>query len=329
MKTRRDVATDLAAMMLAHLAGAGPASAQKAFPERPIRLVVPFTPGGTTDVFARLFANRFGDALHVPIVVDNRGGAGGLIGGAEVARGRPDGYTLIFHSPSSGITGPLIRKTPPYAPVEGFEHISILGFTPIILAVNTRLGVDSLPELVDLLRRQPGQHTYGTSGIGSGPHLTTELFRRRAGDLDIVHAPYRGASGAVLDLLAGNITFVVDTFTTLLSQQQSGQLKIIAVFGEERATVAPEVRTAREVGIDVVTRNTNYLSTSPGTPASTLELLSAGARKVMNAPDIAAELTKIAYVPVTDSTPASARAFVGSEVALWAPVIKAAGIKIE
>ncbi|HEY4252025.1 MAG TPA: tripartite tricarboxylate transporter substrate binding protein [Roseomonas sp.] len=326
MHTRRHILAGLGAAAAARVT---PAAAQDAFPDHPLRLVVPFPPGGTTDVFARVFASRFGEALGASVVVDNRGGAGGLIGGGEVNRARPDGYTLIFHSPTSGIAGPLTRRVPPYRPLEGFEHVAILGYTPMILAVSPRLGVNTLPELVDLLRRQPGRHSYGSSGIGGVPHLTTELFRARAGNLDIVHVPYRGAAGAIQDTIAGNVTFVVDTFAPLLPLHQGGQLKVIAIFGEERAAVAPEVPTAREAGFDVVMRNTNYLSAPPGTPADRLERLSAAARTVMGSPEMAAELARMAYVPVIGSTPASARDFIAHEVTLWGSIIQAAHIEVE
>ncbi|MCB4821437.1 Bug family tripartite tricarboxylate transporter substrate binding protein [Roseicella aerolata] len=320
------------------LAGAGaaalamrlrPALAQSSFPNAPIRLVVPFPPAGTTDIFARIFAERFGRELGQGIVVENRGGAGGLIGGAEVARARPDGHTLIFHSPTSGVTGPLTRRVPPYDPVTGFAHVAILGITPIVLAVSPRLGVRTLTELVAMIRAKPGELSYGSSGIGGGPHLSAELLRVRAGGLDMVHVPYRGAAPAIQDVLAGNLSFMVDTFTPLLPMHRDGQLRIISVFGTERAAVAPDIPTAREEGLDLVTRIANYLSAPPGTPADRLERLGAAARAVMSSPEMRRELEGIAYVPITDSGPEHARRFIAEEAALWAPVIRAANIEIE
>ncbi|MDB5416084.1 MAG: tripartite tricarboxylate transporter family receptor [Rubritepida sp.] len=305
------------------------AFAQAPFPNASIRLVVPFAPAGTTDIFARIFSDRFGRALGQSVVIDNRGGAGGLIGAGEVMRARPDGYTLIFHSPTSGVTGPLTRRVPPFDPVTGFAHISILGITPLVLAVSPRLGVGSLTELVAMIRAQPGRLSYGSSGIGGGPHLSAELLRIRAGNIDMVHVPYRGAAPAMQDILAGNLSFMVDTFTPLLPMHREGQIKIISVFGTERSAVAPEVPTAREEGFDVVTRIANYLSAPPGTPADRLERLGAAARRVMSSPDMARELEAIAYVPVTDSGPEHATRFIADEVALWAPVIRAANISIE
>jgi tripartite-type tricarboxylate transporter receptor subunit TctC len=330
MSNRRQLLGCTAGLALGwKLGGAGMVQAQETFPSTGLRLVVPFPPGGTTDVFARLFSERFGRALGRPVLVDNRGGAGGLLGGGEVNRAKPDGYTLIFHSPTSGIAGPLTRRPPPYDPVEGFAHVSILGYTPMVLAVNPKLGVTSLPALVALLRREPGRHSYGSSGIGGVPHVTTELLKARAGNLDVVHVPYRGAAGAIQDTMTGNLAFVVDTCAPLLQLHQDGQLAIISVLGAERAAVLPQVPTAREDGFDVVMRNTNYLSAAPGTPAERLEILSAAAREVMGSAGMATDLAKIAYVPVSDTTPMMARRFIAEEVKIWAPIIEAANITVE
>ena len=321
--------------LLAGAAGAGfvalgrPALAQSPFPSQPIRLVVPFAPAGTTDIFARIFSDRFGRALGTSVIVENKGGAGGLIGAGEVHRARPDGYTLIFQSPTSGVTGPLTRRVPPFDPVTGFSHVSILGITPIVLAVGLHMGVSNLREFVAKVRAEPGRHSYGSSGIGGGPHLSIELLRIRAGGLDMIHVPYRGAGPAIQDILAGNVAFIPDTFTPLLPQHRAGAMKIISVFGEERSPVAPEIMTAKEEGFDVVTRIANYLSAPPGTPQDRLERLGAAAREVLSSPEVARELAAIAYVPVTNSNPAHARQFIADEAALWGPVIRAANISIE
>jgi len=308
---------------------ASPAGAQAPFPNSSIRMVVPFAPGGTTDIFARLFAEPFGRALGQSVIIDNRGGAGGLIGSGEVQRARPDGYTLIFQSPTAGVTGPLTRRVPPFDPVTGFSHISILGITPLILAVSPRLGVNTLAELIAMIRAQPGRLSYGSSGIGGGPHLSMELLRVRAGNLDVVHVPYRGAGPAIQDILSGTLSFIVDTFTPLLPQHREGRLKIISVFGEQRALVAPEVPTAKEEGFDIVTRIANYLAAPPGTPPDRLERLAAAARAALSSPEMARALEAIAYVPVTDSNPERATRFIAEEAALWGPVIRAANIEIE
>lgn len=320
----------LRAAALSAAAAAPTASwAQESFPARPIRVVVPFAPGGTTDVFARLFTQHFSESIGVPVIVDNKAGAGGLLGAGEVHKATPDGYTLAFMSPTAGVTGPLTRRTPPFDPVKGFSHIAILGITPIVLAVSPQSGIGSLRELVAKARSTPGGLSYATGGTGGGPHLSAELFRTRAGGFEAVHVPYKGAGPAVQDLVGGRVQYMTDTFTPLLQLHKDGRIRIIAVFGDARAEVAPEVPTAKEQGFDVVTRIANYLCAPPGTPAARLELLSAAARKAMAVGAVQERLRALAYVPVTDSTPASATRFIADEVALWTPVIRGAGIALE
>lgn len=302
---------------------------QERFPSRTIRVVVPFAPGGTTDVFARLFTQHYSKALGVPVIVDNRAGAGGLVGAGEVHRGTPDGYTLAFQSPTSGVTGPLTRRTPPFDPVKGFSHISILGITPIVLAVSPQSGIKSLRDLVAKARNTPGGLSYATGGTGGGPHLSAELFRTRAGGFEALHVPYKGAAPAVQDLIGGRVSYMTDTFTPLLPLHQEGRIRIVSVFGLERAAIAPDIPTAKEEGFDVVTRIANYLSAPPGTPAERLARLSEAARSVMGLDEVKARLRTLAYVPVTDSTPESAARFIADEAALWAPVIRGAGIELE
>jgi tripartite-type tricarboxylate transporter receptor subunit TctC len=180
-----------------------------------------------------------------------------------------------------------------------------------------------------MIRAQPGRLSYGSSGIGGAPHLSTELLRIRVGNLDVVHVPYRGSGPLTQDLLSGTISFAVDAFTTLLPQHREGKLRIISVFGEQRSAVVSEVPTARENGFDIVTRIANYLAAPPGTPPDRLERLAAAARTAMSTPEIARALEAIAFVPVTDSTPQSATRFIAEEAALWGPVIRAANIEIE
>jgi tripartite-type tricarboxylate transporter receptor subunit TctC len=316
-------------LLLTGLSLAGGQRAARAQGGPGIRLEVPFSPGGTTDVFARLFAAHFGQAIGRTVIVDNRGGAGGLMGGAEVSRAAPDGATLIFHSPTSGIAGPMARRNPPYDPLRGFAPVSVLGFTPMVLSVNPKLGIATLPQLVDLLRREPGRHSYGSSGIGGVPHLSAELLKLRAGGLEATHVPYRGAAGAIQDTMAGNLAFVIDTFAPLLQLHQSGQLPAISVLGEARSPVAPEVRTAREDGIDVITRNTNWLAAPPATPDALLASLAAASAAVMADPGMKAELAKFAYEAVVQSRPEDARQALVAEIELWGSIIRTAGIELE
>ncbi|BAT59464.1 tripartite tricarboxylate transporter family receptor [Variibacter gotjawalensis] len=307
----------------------GAAFAQASYPSANVRLIVPFAAGGGADTFARLFSDRLGRLLGQSVIVDNRGGGGGITAGLEVSRAPADGYTLIFHSPTSGVTGPLTRRTRPFDPVSGFAPISILTISPLVLAVSNKAKVNSLAELVAKARANPGKLTYGSSGLGGVPHLSCELLKMRAGGLDIVHAPYRGGAPAIQDVIAGNIDFIVDTPPPLLQHHREGNLKIIAILGDGRLTLAPEIPTAREAGLDVVTRIIYYISAPPGTPGDRLNVLAKAAREIMSSADMSQELQKIAFTPVIDSGPEHASRFIADQVALWEPVIAAAKIQIE
>ncbi|MEP9349976.1 tripartite tricarboxylate transporter substrate binding protein [Xanthobacter sp. KR7-225] len=326
---RRHLLIALGAIGATAALGAAEAAAQGMVASRPVRLIVPFAPGGTTDVFARVFATHFSKALGETVVVENKGGAGGLLGAGEVSRAQPDGYTLVFQSPTSGITGPLTKKTPPFDPVAGFSHIAILGISPIVLAVSPTIGVTSLRELVALARSRPEGLTYATGGTGGAPHLSAELFRLKAGGFKAVHVPYRGAGPVIPDLISGIVAYMPDTFTTLLPLHKEGRVKIISVFGEERAAVAPEIPTAKEEGFDVVTRIANYISAPPHTPRARLDQLAAAARTAMAQEEVVERLKSLATVPVTDSDPDRATRFITEEVALWKPVIETAGINLD
>ncbi|NYT23954.1 tripartite tricarboxylate transporter substrate binding protein [Alcaligenaceae bacterium] len=224
--------------MLGLLPKAALSNSTDKFPNKPIRLAVPFAPGGTTDSFARLFGKYFSDQLGVPVVVENLPGGGGIVGSRQVQRSDPDGYTLLFQSPTAGVTGPLTRKTLPFDPVTGFSHIAILGITPIVLAVSNKSGISSLQELIEQSKNTDQGLSYATGGVGGGPHLSVELLMKRSGGLKALHVPYRGAGPALQDLVSGEVTFMPDTFTTLAPLHESGRIRIIAVFDETRSAAA-------------------------------------------------------------------------------------------
>ncbi|RTZ48216.1 tripartite tricarboxylate transporter substrate binding protein [Candidimonas sp. SYP-B2681] len=329
MKRRLFFASAMVLALVATAPAIAHAQASQKFPDNPIRMVVPFAPGGTTDTFARLFSQHFGEHLGVPVIVVNQPGGGGQVATRALQRAAPDGYTLVFQSPTSGVTGPLTRKELPYDPVAGFAHIAILGMTPIVLGVSNKSGVQSLAQLVAHSKNSPGGINYATGGVGGGPHLSVELLKKRSDGLDALHVPYRGAGPAIQDLISGEVSFMPDTFTSLLPLHESGRIKIVAVFDEERSTVAPNIPTAKEQGVDIVTRIANYIAAPAGTPKERLEILAAAAREAMKNPAMIERLGSLGYRPVTDSTPESATRFIADEVALWKPVIQDAGIALE
>jgi tripartite-type tricarboxylate transporter receptor subunit TctC len=243
------------------------ARAQDRFPSRPVRLVVPFAPGGPTDVFARRFSDRFARVLGQLVVVDNKAGAGGMLGAQEVVRSRPDGHTLIFHASSSAVTSPLAYRRPLYDPVCDLAQIAVLGVVPFVIAVGPQLQARTLQELVARIREHPGALSFGSAGVGASNHLAGELFLARAGGLRAEHVPYRGSGPAIQDLVAGTTAFMVDTYSTLAALHADGRLSILAALHERRLAAAPTIPTAAEEGVrDAEAGTFNTLAAAAGAP---------------------------------------------------------------
>lgn len=305
---------------------AGPAGAQS-FPDRPIRLVVPFAAGGPTDVFARVVAERVGTAFERQLVIENRTGAGGNIAAELVIAAKPDGYTLLFSSAAIAIVPTLYRKLS-YDPVKDLAPVALIGAVPLILVV--RPGAPAtLPDLLAYLRASPGKYSYGSAGNGTTTHLTVELFKVRAG-LDIVHVPYRGSAPAIQELLAGQYDFTIETLSAVKSFITAGQLTAIGVTSAQRSPLMPTVPTVAELGLDGVIGSTwNMILAPTGTPQPIIDRLNAAFRQAMADPDVVTRLTDLAIEPIADSTPASAKAFLVDEIARWAPVVKASGATVD
>lgn len=303
---------------------------QDRFPSRAVRLVVPFAPGGPTDVFARRFADPFARALGQTVVVDNKAGAGGMLGAQEVARSRPDGYTLLFHASSSAVTSPLAYRRPLYDPVRDFSQIAILGVVPFVIAVGPQLPVRSLPELVAKIRERPGAYSFGSSGVGTSNHLAAELFLTRAGGLRAEHVPYRGSGPAIQDLVAGTTAFMVDTYSTLAGLYQERRLNILAALHERRLAAAPSIPTAAEQGVQGAEAGTfNALAGAAGTPPDIVATLAGAVRRTMADEAFRRELERLSIEPETESGPEHMLRFLEAEVAKWRPVIRATGVSIE
>jgi len=324
LQRRRLLAAGAAAGALA----ASPLTAQEKYPARPIKLIVPFPPGGPTDVFGRRYAERASEALGQPMVFDNRAGAGGLIGAAAVAKAPADGYTLLFGSSSTHVSGPLMSANPPYDPIRDYTSI-IVGVVPMILAVRPTLQVNSARELFDLIRANPGKYSYSSSGPGSINHLGMELLKLRAGGLNALHVPYKGNNPALLALLAGEVDFALDTYGTGLQYHKAGRMKMLASCGEKRSAVAPEIPTTTELGIpDSTVTTVNMVACPAGTPQSVVDALVAATRKVMNEEGTVATLSKLGIEPVSDADPVRSSKFFAAEIARWAPIVKASGATI-
>ncbi|WP_051213413.1 Bug family tripartite tricarboxylate transporter substrate binding protein [Rubritepida flocculans] len=307
------------------------AQAQGAFPDRPIRIVVGFSAGGPTDIVARRLAGRLGGVLGQPVIVENKPGASGTIASAGVARAHPDGYTLLLATSSSHAIAATLMRRPTFDPIGDFAPIALIGEVPMVMAVHPAFEAQSLPDLLELLRRAPrGSVTYASSGVGGIAHFTAELFMRQAGGVLMTQVPYRGAGPALQDLLAGHVPIYIDTFATTLNHHREGRLRIIANFSRTRSPAAPDVPTAIELGIpDMVANTYNALLAPAGTPQAIIETLQRAVRRVAAEPEFQDFLRSVSVEPVANSTPASTAAYMRGELDKWRPIIQATGMTME
>jgi tripartite-type tricarboxylate transporter receptor subunit TctC len=307
-----------------------PAAAQGWMPDRALRLVVPYPAGGGTDVFARRVAARLGPALGQPIVVENRTGASGAIGVAEVLRSRADGLTLLFGGASTHAILPLVAVPPPYDPLRDLASVALVGANSVCVAVRPEVAAD-LPALVARARREPGQLRYGHPGNGTFVHLASMATRLALGGIDLLAVPYRGNGPAMTDLLAGSIEGVMDTLATTLEHHRQGRIRILAVCSTERSPLAPEVPTVAEVapapGFEASLWN--VLAVRAGTPAPVITALHAAAMRALGTAEAQAELRAAAIEPASWVAPAVIDAFVRRESARWAPIVAAAEVRLE
>ena len=325
---RRKLLLGAAALGTAGLA-APAVFAQDKYPSKPIKLVVPFPPGGPTDVFGRRYAERLSALLGQTVVVENKAGAGGTIGADLVAKAKPDGYTMLFGSSSTQVTSPLLMPDPPYHPVKDFV-LFIVGYVPMVIAVNPALPARTLPELVALLKASPDKYRYSSSGMGSINHLGAELFKMKAGNLSALHVPYKGNSPALQACLSGEVDFMLDTFGTSFSHYKSGKLRYLAICDEKRSALAPEVPTTGESGLpEVQVLTVNPLALPAATPADIVAAVAGATRQVMRDEKLLADLRSMSIDPVGDADPVKSAAYFTKEMERWAPIIKATGAKME
>jgi tripartite-type tricarboxylate transporter receptor subunit TctC len=318
--TRRSALAGAAALL------ASPAFAQS-FPTRPITLVVPFAAGGSTDVVARIVGQKMSDILGQQVVIENRAGAGGNIGAAAVAKAAPDGYTILMGTISTHTLNPIMGKTKPYDPVKDFAPISLLVNVPNVLVVHASLGVNNVQELVALLKKEPGKHSYASSGNGTPLHVSGELFKRMTGT-DIQHVPYRGAGPAMNDLVGGQIKIMFDNLPASAPFIRQGQIKALAVTVKERVP-GFDIPSMAEAGLkDYETYSWNALFAPANTPADVIARLNAAANAAIKDPAVQSRLRELSAVTV-GSTPEQLAEHVKRELAIWEPVIRAANITID
>lgn len=329
MKRRRIVGRGLGLASAGVLACPAVLRAQGRYPDRTIRLVIPFAPGGATDVMGRHLAHRLSPLLGQQVMVENKASSGGVVGTAEVARARPDGYTLVLGTSSTHGISPSIVRNIGYDAVADFAPIMVVSTQPMLLATHPSFPAETLSQLIALTRANPGRYSYGSAGIGSINHLTGELLKMLAGGLDIVHVPYRGGGLGLNDLVAGTIELFYATAASALPLWRSGQIRIPAVFGERRMRTASAIPTAIEQGMPagMVSGTFNVLCAPTGTSSQVIDLLYAATRRVMSDEGLYRALDELAIEPVTDSDPAKAADAIRVEIAKWLPVIRANGIQ--
>jgi tripartite-type tricarboxylate transporter receptor subunit TctC len=311
------------------LAAPSLARAQDKYPERTVRLVVPFAPAGPTDIIGRMIADKMTATLGQTMIVENKAGAAGSIGAVEVKNAKPDGYTLLFATSSTHAINPTAYVHPAYDAVKDFTPISSICVNPLVLVTHPSMP-NSVPGLVELMKKNPGKYSYASSGNGSILHLATEYFKREVGGMDVVHVPYKGSGPALQDVMANNVAWMFETFSTTLQQHRAGKLRILAYAYPKRAPIAPEIPTMIEAGVKGYEAYTFNLILGPaGTPKAVVDAVDQASRKVMSDPDMGKFLDDIAAVPIPDTSPERTAKFIKDEIAKWAPVIKAAGVRIE
>ena len=313
------------ALPLAHAQAQAPAPA---YPNRPIRAVVPLAPGGGTDTVARLVAAKLGEGLGQQIVVDNRGGGGGILGTDIVAKATPDGYTLLVGSITTNAVNPALYKKLPYDHIRDFAPISMIGTVPNVLVVHASVPARSVKEFIAYAKANPGKINYGSAGIGSAPHLSMELIKSMSG-INMVHVPYKGAGAALADVLGGQLQALCSSLAGLLPHIKSGRVRALGVTTSKRNAQLPEVPTLSEAGIPGYEVVIWYaLFTQAKTPKPIVARLNAETVKALNSADLKERLT-LQGLDVTPSTADELQAFVKSETLKWAKVAKDSGAQLE
>ena len=319
----------LAILTTVALAAIGPSQAlAQAYPTKPIRLVVPFPPGGSTDIVARIVAQRVGERIGQPLVVENRGGAGGTIGTEAVAKAAPDGYVLGFASTSTHAVAPAVYAKLGYDPVKDFAPISLVAVTPYLLVVNPKVDVKSLKEFVAYVKPRPGKFNYASAGTGSTTHLAMEMLKSAAG-LFILHIPYNGNGPAGTAVIAGDVEFLFGSLPAVLPHAKSGRVRALAVGTPKRSPALPDVPTVAESGFPGFDASLWLAIMAPaGTPAAVVNRLNKEIVAVVRSPDAADALNKAGAEPTT-STPAELANMVKDGVKKYAAAVKRAGVKLE
>ena len=316
-------------LILCALAGlfvVGPACGQS-YPAKPVRMIVPFVPGGNTDIIARVFAPRMAELIGQQIVVENRGGAGGVIGTEAVARAAPDGYVILMVSAGHTINPAMVKKLP-YDSVKDFAPVSIIADVPTAFVVHPSLPAKTVKEFIAIARARPGEINYSTAGVGTVGHLAAELLSSMA-KIRLVHVPYKGTGQAMVDLVAGHVQMQFPSMPAAIQYAQAGRLRMIAQTGKQRSAAAPRIPPMEEAGLAGFVVSSGFGLMAPaGTPRTIIDQLHAALTKALNDPKVKDNLAKQG-AEVVASTPEEYDQFNRAEIAKWIQVVTAAGIKPE
>jgi tripartite-type tricarboxylate transporter receptor subunit TctC len=323
------LARSVVAMAIAVAALPWPVHAQApAWPSKPIRYVVPFAAGGTTDILGRTIAEKLSVALGQPVVVENKPGAGGGLGAAEVAKAAADGYTIMGGTISTHAINASLYKDLPYDPVRDFVAVTLIARVPNMLVVNNEVKAKDVAELIKLMKASPGKWSFASSGNGTSQHLSGELFKGMAG-VEMQHIPYKGSPPALTDVMGGQVNMTFDNITTAWPLAKGGKLRALAVTTAKRSPVAPDVPTLAESGLPGYEVGSWQGVFAPaGVPPEIVKRLNAEIVKIINMPDVQKKLIELGAEPVGD-TPEQFGAFVKAEVVKWGDVVKKSGAKVD
>jgi tripartite-type tricarboxylate transporter receptor subunit TctC len=304
-----------------------PAHAQEAWPQRQVTIVVPFTAGGTTDTFARIFAQNMQAKYGTPFIVENRAGAGGNLGATQVARAAKDGYTLLLGTVSTHAINPFIYKNIAHDTEKDFQPVSLVARLPNMLAVNPSLPAKTVSELVEHMKKNPGKLNYASSGVGTSIHLAAELFQIKT-STKMTHVPYRSSSEVMNNLVGGHVDLAFDNITSAWPQARAGKVVALAVTSTERSPSAPDVPTMAETIPGFEATSWHGLFAPAGTPRPVVEKLAAEVKRVFEQPEVVKNLTELGAVP-SPMTPEQFVEFISAERRKWKEVVDAAGVQAQ
>ncbi len=309
------------------VAAIGAAQAQSDWPAKPVRIVVPFAAGGTTDITARVIADELTKALKQSFIVDNKGGAGGNVGASEVARAAPDGYTFLMGTPGTQAINQFLYPKMPYDTAKDFAPVSFVVRVPNVLVAHPSVGAKSLKELIAIAKQKPGALSYGSPGNGTTGHLSTELFKSRAG-IFVTHIPYRGSGPMLLDLMSGQLQMAIDNLPSAMPHIKAGKLVALGVTGSQANAQLPDVPAIASVLPGYAAESWFVLMAPANTPAAIVSRVSSEVDKILKKPDVIERFKGLGAEPV-GGTPEQLGQFISAETTKWSQVVKASGAKID